>query len=541
MCNDHDLPVAVSPQASKRLQAEIAHIIDIYRVLYPARNLSFVISEGDNPTRGEPSIHEGQPIFRPSDLGAGYLGRVECPGPDRNAPVVTIRVSIPREPSPDEVRHQDPDWRPVRPLGALYAAAPILYEDIRYRAEMRRKRLAGKRHQCISLPFSRGSTLLPAAVEPDSGKAPAILIGMHWLEVGGAEKLGLDSIHWALEAGLRVFVVAGVPSLQRLASKLPDRPDVTFIRLDRYLPDDQWPRYVENLIRAENIRVVHNHHCRQLYDALPQIRVKTPWVKTIDSTHVVEYADGGFPRISGVWSNYIDIHHVISRQLADYYRDRFQILHNVVLGRMLDPRGDQKALRPISMQTAQKSLHITFIGRMYYQKRPIVLVEILRSLAGWAKKADIDLRATIVGEGPYLGPLTQLLRRFGLLDRVALEAADCNVPALLDRSDILLLPSNNEGLALVCYEAVEHGCIPISTDVGAQNEIIPEDLLLPLSPRETVSACAGIVERLWRDKDFLDRQKAALRAAWTRLSADPTAKEVLMPHYRDAAGTVGKG
>lgn len=541
MYNVHDVPVAVSPEASKRLQAEIEHIIGIYRVLYPTENLDIFLYEGNNPIWGRPSIHEGKAVLQPAHLSPEFLGRMECPGTDPAGPVITIFVSIPREASPGEVKRQDPDWRPVRPLGALYAAAPILYEDIRYRAEMRRKRLAEKRHQYVSLPFSRGSSLLPAVPEPDNDKAPAILIGMHWLEVGGAEKLGLDSIHWALEAGLRVFVVAGVPSLQRLAAKLPDRPDVTFIRLDRYLPDDQWPRYVENLIRAENIRVVHNHHCRQLYDSLPQIRVKTPWVKTIDSTHVVEYADGGFPRISGVWSNYIDIHHVISRQLADYYRDRFQVLHNVVLGRMLDPRDDRKALAPISMQTAQKSLHISFIGRMYYQKRPIVLAEVLRSLAGWAKKADIDLRATIVGEGPYLAPLTQLLRRLGLLDRVTLEPADCDVPALLDRSDILLLPSNNEGLALVCYEAVEHGCIPISTDVGAQNEIIPEDLLLPLSPRETVSTCTGIVERLWRDRDFLDRQKAALHAAWARLSADPTAKEALMPHYRDAAGTVGKG
>lgn len=540
MRNDHELPFTVSSEASDRLEGELAHIVEIYRVLYPTRSLELIIYEGQDPVSGRPTIHEGRPVYTPAQLTPEFLGRIEIPGTDKADTVMSIFISIPRDPTPAEIKRQDPDWRPVRPLGRLYAAAPLLYEDIRYRAEMRRKRLSTKRHQYKSLPFSTGSPLMPVSEEPDADKRPAILIGMHWLEVGGAEKLGFDSVRWALEAGLRVFVVAGVPSLQRLASKLPDSPDVKFIRLDRYLPDDKWPRYVENLIKTENIRLMHIHHCRQLYEALPQIRVKTPWVKTIDSTHVVEYADGGYPRISGVWSNYIDIHHVISRQLADYYRDNFGVLNKIALGRMLEGSEKSESLPPFSMQPGQKSLYVSFIGRLYYQKRPVVLAEILRSLADWAKKADVDLRATIVGEGPYLAPLRRLLRRYGLLDRVTMEPADCDVPALLERSDILLLPSNNEGLALVCYEAIEHGCIPISTDVGGQKEIIPEDLLLPLSPRETVSACIAAIDRLWRDGDFLDRQKSALHEAWAKLSADPTAQEILMAHYRDAAGTTGK-
>ena len=407
---------------------------------------------------------------------------------------------------------------------------------------MLRKRRADRRKDKVALPLSEGSDLIPRLEAPASDKRPAILIGVHWLEVGGAEKLGFDTVRWALDAGLRVFVVASVPAIQRLAQQLPDHPDVTFIRLDRYLPHPLWPRYVEKLALAQNIRAVHIHHCTPLYESLPMLRARLPWVRTFDSTHIIEYANGGYPRISGVWSNYLDVQHVISRQLADYLRGSFQApASRVRLGRMLDRA--KMADRPpvLRMQSRQKALHVSFIGRLFYQKRPVVMVECLRALEGWAQKNGVTLTASMVGEGPYEATVRRLLARHGLAGKVTQLPGDTDVPALLERSDILLLPSNNEGLALVCYEAIGHGCIPISTRVGAHGELLPPDLLVPLAPRATVRETLAVIDRMWREPDFLARQKAGLETAWTQLSADPTAQEVLTPLYREIADQNRKG
>src|SRR5690606_29074316 len=275
--------------------------------------------------------------------------------------------------------------------------------------------------------------------------------------------------------------------------------------------------------------------CRPLYESLPQIRANLPWVEVIDSTHIVEYADGGFPRSSGVWSNFIDIHHVISKELVDYYREHFHVIGKVRLGRMLDRSGHPKGLPELNMQPGKKRLQVAFVGRLYYQKRPVVVAEAFRALAAWARRNDVELTGKIVGEGPFLDTVRDLLRRYGLADRVALLPADAPVPEILRQSDILLLPSNNEGLALVCYEAVEQGCIPISTDVGSQAEIVPQDLLVPLEPQACVKGIVAAVDRLWRDAAFLSRQREALVRAWTGLTADPTAEEILMPVYQKAA------
>ncbi|MBL3675508.1 glycosyltransferase [Paracoccus sp. KCTC 42845] len=416
------------------------------------------------------------------------------------------------------------------------------YEGLRYQAEMLRRRRADRRKDKVALPLGGGSALIPRLEAPASGKRPAILIGMHWLEVGGAEKLGFDTVRWALAAGLRVFVVASVPAIQRLAQQLPDHPDVTFIRLDRYLPHLLWPRYVEKLALAQNIHAVHIHHCTPLYESLPILRARLPWIRTIDSTHIIEYANGGYPRISGVWTNYLDLQHVISRQLADYLQGSFQApASRVRLGRMLD-RGKIADRPPVlRMQSRQTSLHISFIGRLFYQKRPVVVVETLHALDVWAQKNGVALTASIVGEGPYEATIRRLLARHGLAGKVTQLPGDTDVPALLERSDILLLPSNNEGLALVCYEAIGHGCIPISTRVGAHGELLPSDLLVPLAPHATVRETSALIDRMWREPGFLARQKAGLEAAWMQLSADPTAEEVLTPIYRKIADQDRKG
>lgn len=522
---------------SAYIDHEISEAVAIYARLYPTQKLTFLVYQGNDPVRGAPNIVEAPFTFRPQHLSPEYLGRMERPGAHVDSPEVTISLTIPRRPTPNEAKQTDAPWSPVRPLKRLFSTWPSGYEKIRYMAEMRRKRLRDAKKPYGRLLRGEGSSHFPTPARPQSDKKPAILIGMHWLEVGGAEKLGFDTIKWALDAGLRVFVVASVPALQRLQTNLPDSPDVTFIRLDRYLPHDKWPRFVAQLIKDENIGLIHIHHCIPLYESLPQIRATMPWVKVIDSTHIVEFADGGYPRNSGVWSEFIDLHHVISRELVDYYRDNFQVIGKVRLGRMLDRAEPARELPLMNMTPGQKTLRVTFVGRLYYQKRPVIVVEALRALDKWASANQVELRGRIIGEGPFLDTIRQLLKRYGLTTKVELLPANSPVPQIMADSDILLLPSNNEGLALVCYEAIEQGCIPISTAVGSQSEIVPTDLLIPLEPAAAVRGIVAAVDRLWKDRDFCDRQKAELHSAWARIAADPTAQEILMPIYRDAANT----
>ncbi len=526
---------------------EVAEILKIYSLLLPAKRIRLFLHEGKDPALGTADFKPTSAVVEAADHADGFLGCVEHdPEPSRAGPgpeTVIVRATIPRQPTHGEVAQTEPDWEPRGPaLRAVYALSPLRYEQLRYLLERVHER-CNRRHLWSSLQRQIGSQTLRVpeleragiggkAVTP-SDAAPAILIGVHWLEVGGAEALAFDAVRWALAAGLRVFVVAATPALQRLRDRLPE--EVIFLRLDRYLPHKDWPLFLERFLPQENVRLIHIHHCIPLYAALAHVRVVAPWVRVVDSTHIIEYMDGGYARVSGVWSNFIDVHHAISHQLRQLYVGRFSApVGKVRLGRMLRRQGEVSTPSVAQMQAGADTLTVTFAGRLYYQKRPVLAVIMMKALADWARKHRVKLTVNMVGEGPFAAACDRLIRRYKLHDIVRRFPANTDVPALLGTSDLLLLPSSNEGLALVCYEAVERGAIPISSAVGGQAEIVPPDLLLPREPAKARRKLIAIVDRLWSDRSFLDRQVEALHDAYSKLAGEPSAEDVLMPIYRAA-------
>ncbi|WP_374015684.1 glycosyltransferase family 4 protein [Phaeobacter sp. A36a-5a] len=526
-------------QDREYIDQEIAQIRFIYETLYPEIPVEAHMwwEEAKLPT----------PAVQPQDMSYGaemmaltYIGNLRT-GPQETPALPGKRVFV-TIPSPRQVAVRESAggvaWhkRP-RKYRAIHALSPILAEQMKYQIEARRWRKLPARHKFSRLACSRGifETQTMAPEGRHGGKEPAILIGLHWLDVGGAESLGIDSIRWALDAGLRVFVMVGQEGPERLLAKLPEDPRLQLIRTDRYLPRSQTSAFVSQLIAQENIILTHNHHCVPLYDALPTIKLRHPHVVNLDSTHIVEYADGGYPRISGVWSNFIDHHHVISGE----YKERFRVYGSkLVLGRLLDDSRRGADVAPVRIRAGQTRCRVAFVGRMVHQKRPVVALSIIRRLRAWGKRNGVDFRFDMVGEGPYRGAVEHLLTRYRLADVVHLHPAGTDVPGLLGQSDILLVPSSNEGLALVCYEAIEAGCVPICSDVGAQAEICPPETLVAWSPLQAVRESVAVVQRLLREEGFAEGVEAGQRARMQALQNDPSAREVLSQLYRDALAAV---
>ncbi|SCZ71897.1 Glycosyltransferase involved in cell wall bisynthesis [Epibacterium ulvae] len=518
------------------IDQEVAGVRFIYETLYPQEPIELHLW-WEKSKMATPLIQRQENPLNADMLSQGYLGAHRIgPAPQPGQLGRRICLTIP---SPRQIRgraHQNLPWAD-RPLHyrLVNSLSPLLGEQGKYLVERRRQRLRPKRHKFARLPLSRTANYLtdPAVAHTTSRKkTPAILIGLHWLDVGGAESLGLNSIQWALDLGLRVFVMVGQHGPERLRAKLPQHPDLHLIRTDRYLPPALVGHFVERLIAQENIILTHNHHCVPLYDALPAIKLRHPHVVNLDSTHIVEHHDGGYPRISGVWSNFLDYHHVISNELLAFYGESFRVYGSkMVLGRLLDDRQRDKTPLPVRLSAGQNTCRITFVGRMVHQKRPLLMLAILRRLHKWGKANNVSFHFDIVGEGAYLEALRHKVARWRLNDCIHLHGAGSDVPALLAKSDIMLLPSSNEGLALVCYEAIAAGCIPISTDVGGQNEICPAETLVPWAPFKTVRETCNLVIRLLRDKGFAQQVERTQNARLQALQNEPSAREVLSRIY----------
>lgn len=105
-----------------------------------------------------------------------------------------------------------------------------------------------------------------------------------------------------------------------------------------------------------------------------------------------------------------------------------------------------------------------------------------------------------------------------------------DVPELMRNSDVLLLPSIEEGLALACIEAIGSGCVPIVSDVGTDTCLHGENALVhPVGDVDTLTEHLNLVDG--------DRERlAALRAECIRSAPRFTwgvAGERLLGVYED--------
>jgi len=108
---------------------------------------------------------------------------------------------------------------------------------------------------------------------------------------------------------------------------------------------------------------------------------------------------------------------------------------------------------------------ITFMGRLHPQKRPMDFVEMARRSA-----SNPSLFFLMVGDGPLAGVIDAEVQRIGLenLERRPFSSA----PDVLAISDVVVLPSEYEGMPLVVLEAQAMGKPVVVTDVGANREVL---------------------------------------------------------------------
>lgn len=164
------------------------------------------------------------------------------------------------------------------------------------------------------------------------------------------------------------------------------------------------------------------------------------------------------------------------------------VANSQFVGRAIEECFPTKHVRVIPFLTSLKSvpeppqrdavgdreLRVTYLGRLAPQKRAERLVREWRELTrlGPLGPARLDLygddttRLTLVR-------LRQLVANLGLNDVVHFHGAysHSELPLIFRRSDLVVLPSEWEGLPLVLVEAMQHGVPIAATDAGGTAEL----------------------------------------------------------------------
>jgi glycosyltransferase involved in cell wall biosynthesis len=411
------------------------------------------------------------------------------------------------------------------PLASLYfgarGRAPVAFDVLR---QWRTDRME-RRPQRRTIPRMGAATRTEGP--PAGGSRPrAILFGLHWLELGGAERWALECIAAATEAGCTPIVLTDRASSSPWVTRA-EMAGAIFLPLTSPLVDGQEAALLNGLFERFDVRGIHLHHCTWLYQRLPWIRARFPWVPIVDSLHILEWRTGGFVDIAVRLSDAIDVHHVISPQLRDYLVQDMRIpREKVALATLATLTTDTPpAIAPVHGDRPT----IAFVGRLTQQKRPYLFLRLVERL----RKDLPDARFVLHGDGELATEVHALNRRLGLDGIVEFRGPDRPVADTLAEADVLVITSDNEGVTLTTFEADAHGTLVVSTDVGSQRSVVVEDLLVPRHPVPFLKAARRTVVAAVTDPVRRERWLTDQRRKVTAFAGLPHAREWTHDLYRE--------
>jgi glycosyltransferase involved in cell wall biosynthesis len=190
---------------------------------------------------------------------------------------------------------------------------------------------------------------------------------------------------------------------------------------------------------------------------------------------------------------------------------------------------DQERFRPVDRAEAKRALGIegpliACAGTLNPRKGQALAIEALRSLPG--------ATLILVGDGPDRKSLPRLAAQAGVADRVRFTGPQPHeaLPGLLGTADVMVLPSQSEGLANVWVEALACGTPLVIADAGGAREVVDRPEAGRIVARES-----GAIAEAVREILAAPPGQAAVRAAAERFSWDRNAAE-LEAALRETAG-----
>lgn len=168
------------------------------------------------------------------------------------------------------------------------------------------------------------------------------------------------------------------------------------------------------------------------------------------------------------------------------------------------------ATHPDHADSDSSELRLLFVGRLSEEKGLDVL---LRALAASNVSSNVSrsMRLDVAGDGPCRAAWMRLADELGLGERVRWLGIRRDVPVLLSRSHVLVLPSRREGLPLVVLEATSSGVPVLASRVGGVPEAVWEGENAVLVRAEDVSAWSNALEAL--PEQVVELQAGARRRA----------------------------
>jgi len=274
------------------------------------------------------------------------------------------------------------------------------------------------------------------------------------------------------------------------------------------------------------------------YSIVPALKNARPEMRVADVLHIVDPEWDLFEATVDV-AEWIDRRIVISEQgrkrLVEMAtpEERMRLIPNGVDLQIFDPQRYHSAGLKLSLNVEEASLVVAFVARLVEMKRPLLLAAIARELRSLAPEREVVF--AVAGTGPLETALRQRIARDGVGDSFRLLGHLAKPAELLAAADLLVMPSESEGVPLALLEGLAMGVPVVASRAGAIEEELTEDLGVLVEPgpdeerrfAEAILELAADAERRERmsragvaaasEKHSLERARGAYRELWAEL------------------------
>ncbi len=177
----------------------------------------------------------------------------------------------------------------------------------------------------------------------------------------------------------------------------------------------------------------------------------------------------------------------VSASVRDFYvssgitAEKIEVIYNGI---------DAADFKP---KNSKEETVLAIIGRLVEQKGHRYLFEALNALNGQHK-----IKLLVVGDGPLKDSLHDIVSNLRLEDRIVFTGFRKDVPELLKKIDVLVMPSLREGLPIIALEAMAAGVPVVATKVGGIPELITDGktgvLVEPRNPKALEDGIIRIID-----------------------------------------------
>ena len=202
----------------------------------------------------------------------------------------------------------------------------------------------------------------------------------------------------------------------------------------------------------------------------------------------------------------------VSRSVENYLLGPMRVAPDrVTLSRNgMEPLGRDPA--PIDVQAEAgwpaDALVLTMIGRLDPRKGHRFAIEALRQIV---KAGERRARLFIAGSGREEQVLRDLVAQTGMADYVHFAGFRSDVPEILARTDLFLLPSLSEGLPYTVLEAARQGVPTLGSRLEGTEDVLTDGETTFFVPAGDVDALRQSLQALIDDPDRLRSVGAAAR------------------------------